>query len=230
MKWIDRILDILYPPTCVMCSAGDAWLCPACQRELYCYRRAGCPRCGERDRDHVCTGEWPFASVTVCGPYGDPAWRRMLTTYKYRSAACLDQALRQILKRFRDQYLDPWPWAQRNRIWIAAIPADARRKRQRGFDHAARLADLVQEVLLPWGERRDILGRARMTMTNAKLPSDDLRAANVSGSFRATGPITEPVLLVDDVLTSGATMAEAAKILLAAGAPEVHVFCWARGG
>ena len=113
---------------------------------------------------------------------------------------------------------------------ITAIPADARRKRERGFDHASVLADVVQEILVPWGERKDLLWRKRMTLTNAKLPPDATRSANVADSFQSFGKITVPVLLVDDVITTGATAAEAARILLAAGAPEVHVFAWARGG
>jgi competence protein ComFC len=66
-------------------------------------------------------------------------------------------------------------------------------------------------------------------MPNAALPTDETRQANVHGIFSVQQRISEPVLLVDDVLTTGATAEEAARALRLSGAPEVHVFVMATG-
>ncbi len=222
-------LDVLFPPTCIGCEGDGNWLCYACQSRMSLFHHAACARCGSLKHEHDCKGEWPLASVTVCGPYADPSWRRLLTSFKYRSARCLEKAFRDVLTSFRQQYQDPWPWANRETMLIGAVAADERRKRERGFDHGEWLADLVHEALIPWGTRTPLLTRVKAVPANASLTSDLHRLLNIRGAFAAIREIRQPVLLVDDVLTTGATAVESAKVLLAAGAPEVHLFTFATG-
>jgi predicted amidophosphoribosyltransferase len=209
-------LDIIFPPTCVSCEASGAWLCDGCFRRLGFYSRAR-------------EAKSPFAAVLACGAYSDPVLRKIVTTFKYRSARCLEPVWRRSLKKFRDQFLDPWPWAGLSSLTVTSVPADPDRTRRRGMDHAALLADLVKQELVPWADRQTLLVRSRPTLQNANLPTDLSRAANVSGAFTVTRPITTPVLLLDDVLTTGATSQEAARILRDAGAPQVFLLVMAEG-
>lgn len=210
-------LDILFPPTCAVCESDGAWFCDDCQRRIGL----------NLHRFHEPT--WPFASVIACGSYANPVLRQALTTFKYRSAACLAEDWKGWLKRFRGTFLDPWPWAGLSELIVTSIPGDARRIRRRNLDHATLLADVVRDVIVPWAERADLLERTRHIAPNANLPATELRRINVQQAFRAKTKIDKPVLLVDDVLTTGATAIEAAKTLLAAGATEVHLFALARG-
>jgi len=209
-------IDLIFPPTCVNCEAAGDWLCPACLSKinLHAHKREARP---------------PFETVLTCGNYADPGLRRLVTTFKYRSARCLTEAWRQILKKYRRQFLEPWPWAGLSSLVVTSIPADPDRARRRGMDHAAILADIIKEELVPWAGRQTLLVRSRPTLQNANLPTDLSRAANVSGAFNALQRVATPVLLVDDVLTTGATSEEAGRVLLAAGAPAVFLLVMAEG-
>jgi len=212
MSWI----DILFPPTCVSCEAAGDWLCEDCLRQVVLYAH---PR-------EMKTG---FRSLISCGAYADPVLRKMVTTFKYRSAKCLQSAWTRLLQRFRASFLDAWPWAGEEEMIVTSVPADPRRSRARGMDHAALIAQAVTDVLVPWASRERLLERVRMTPQNALLPADATRSINISGAFCATRSINSPVLLVDDVMTTGSTLEEAANILLAAGAPRVYGVVMAEG-
>ncbi|MFA6428958.1 MAG: hypothetical protein WCV84_00475 [Patescibacteria group bacterium] len=170
-----------------------------------------------------------MASVLACGAYADPVLRQLVTSFKYRSASCLVPVWTQVLMAFRASFLDPWPWAGLTELVVTSVPGDADRVRERGMDHAALLADAVRETLVPWARREVLLTRVRSSLRNASLPADVSRAQNVSGVFMALRPVTTSVLLVDDVLTTGATTKEAAQTLLAEGARAVYVVTMAEG-
>lgn len=167
--------------------------------------------------------------VLAIGSYSDPLLRTLVTRLKYEAASCLLPTVEDLLRRFRDGRLEPWPWAGADRLTIVSIPPDAGRLRERGFDHVSRFADLVWKRLVPWAERKEALIRVERRLPNADLPANAAREANVRGMFRALGNIQGPVLLVDDVMTTGATLNEAAKALKEAGASEVYYFVIAKG-
>jgi len=212
MSW----LDILFPPTCVSCEAPGSWVCSDCLGRIGFFH-------------HAVQAPPSVAACLACGSYADPVLRSAVTSFKYRSARCLTSAWEEILKRYRSAYADPWPWAGLDRLSIESVPADPKRARKRGMDHAALLADLVRDQLVPWADRSHVLAREKSIPQNANLPPDAARAANVRGAFSVTGTVDAPVLLVDDVMTTGATASEAARVLLDAGAPMVYLFVVARG-
>jgi predicted amidophosphoribosyltransferase len=225
------LLDVVYPPSCISCGRAGFWWCAGCRASVHVYHTSFCPTCGETKRDgHGCSGTFPFSSLIACGPYGAPALRRLITAFKYRSASCLEADLSTWLKDVRGQFLEPWPWANRNRFLVTSIPGDRNRVRERGRDHAWHIAQTARDVFIPWAETKPLLIRTRSIGPNAKLPTTLIRSANVKGAFQCTGPIHDPVLLVDDVFTTGATAQEAARTLIAAGAPEVHILVLAKGG
>ncbi|MSR85384.1 ComF family protein [Candidatus Uhrbacteria bacterium] len=210
------LLDILYPPTCVTCGEDGSWFCDACQRSVFSYHQA---------QESIS----PFSSIITTGSYANPKLRQMLTTFKYHSASCLQGSWEIWLKRFRDQYAEPWPWANLSELVVTSIPGDPRRLRERGMDHASLLADMVTRSLVPWAQRETLLQRVKHLRANATLPADATRQVNIRGAFSIIHPVHAPVLLIDDILTTGATAQEAARMLLAAGAPSVHLFTIAKG-
>ncbi len=227
---VDVCLDALFPPRCLHCHAPDGWLCATCLAQLFLYRHNRCPQCGGVLKgDHLCNGEWPFASLNVCAAYGDPLMRELVTAFKYRSARCLVPVWRQVLARYRDERMESWPWAGASTLIVTSVPGDRKRMRERGMDHAALLADAVRDTIVPWATRSSLLRRRRSVEPNAHLPTNAARQTNVHQLFEATAQIGDSVLLVDDVITTGATMQECVHVLLAAGAPRVHVLTLARG-
>ena len=134
--------------------------------------------------------------------------------------------------------LDPRPGAVLRRLILEALPLDAgaslvvpvplhpRRLRTRGFNPARELA---REVARASGGRLEarILLRVRDTPSQTGLQRR-ARRRNVAGAFRARELPDVPVLLVDDVVTTGATLASAARTLRRAGAGSVTGICVAR--
>jgi ComF family protein len=108
---------------------------------------------------------------------------------------------------------------------VTWVPLGRRRRRERGFDQAEALARAVAAET-GWPLRR-LLDRVVETTPQARRTGAERRSA-LEGAFRARTPPPPWVVLVDDVLTSGATTAECARVLRAAGAVEVGVLCAAR--
>jgi ComF family protein len=110
---------------------------------------------------------------------------------------------------------------------VVPVPLHRRRMAARGFNQAELLARVVAEALsLPL--RTDRLRRIRETRAQASLPGR-LRREGPLGAFRAEGDLSGArVLLVDDVLTTGTTASECARVLREAGAERVYVIVFAR--
>ncbi len=212
----DLLLEGIFPATCQGCQLPGKWLCDRCLQEL--------PLMPEDQPEPPNGAE----RTLTFGWYRNPVWRKLLTALKYQSAFCLEQSFVDIVKRVRRERKAPWPWAGEETMRVMAIPSDPQRIRVRGLDHTQFLARLIRQHLIPWAEPSVSLKRQRATQRHANLPPDQRRVMSVRGAFVCLEPITSPVLLVDDILTTGATLEEAIRILKASGCPRVYVVTFAR--
>jgi len=216
----------LLPAECLGCqrpltSGDEALACPLCRRRWRPMTPPWCPRCGQ-----------PVvapASCRIC-----PEWPRDFQPV--RSALVMDPSLRRLLHQFKYhgwRRLAP-AFAHPMLPLLAGMPAEAvlvpvplgrRRQRQRGYNQAAELASaLGRQAGVPvWPA---LLSRHRETGTQTRLGRAQ-RLANLAGAFRARAT-ERPVVLVDDVFTTGATLVSAARALLDAGAPAVGAVTLAR--
>src|SRR3989344_625325 len=133
-----------------------------------------------------------------------------------------------------ESYLRDWsasfPWAGETTIAIQPMPLAPGRERHRGFNQAAWIAERMRVAWNIPGNRSALLARRPSTFAQADLNHDGkLRKANISGTFVATRAVACPVLLVDDVVTTGSTAGEAAQILMQAGVPRVYLATLAVG-
>lgn len=213
------------PQTCALCRAdsGDALLCAACRAGLPRIV-AACPRCALPSAAALVCGAClakppPYAAAFAAWAYAFPA-DRLLQAFKYRGELALAEPLAHALCRALAAREAAFPDR------IVPIPLSAQRQRLRGFNHAREIARRVgREFGLPLA---DGLHRTRDTPPQAALRFAD-RAANVRGAFDADGDFTGlSVAIVDDVMTTGATLAAAAQALLAAGALRVEAWAVAR--
>ncbi len=203
------VLDLLAPPRCLACGrpAELPW-CPRCARQV---RRLdpGCVRCGaRREAGHPC---WP-ADAPIVGTVARFDYRGPVTAAvtgaKLRGAWAAWEPLADRLSAAvaeRPPEVDAVTW----------ITTPGARVRERGGDHAKVLAAAVAR-------------RLRMPLVrllDAQPTSDD------RDHYRARYPLPgSRVLLVDDVVTTGATAVRAAQVLREAGADEVHLAVLARAG
>lgn len=116
---------------------------------------------------------------------------------------------------------------------LVPVPLHRRRRRERGFNQAALLAHLTAGRL-GW-TCAELLQRVRATDQQARLTGDEARRRNLEGCCRAVRPAVDavpgPLVLIDDIVTSGATLGEAARALAAVGRPPVAALALGlRGG
>ncbi len=214
------LLDLLLPRRCVVCSVPGALLCRPCLAALPRPAAPLCDRCGAPvawpvRRCRECSGRrLAFVSARAAVEY-DADVRAVVSAWKERGVRGLASIAADLVVE-----AVPRPSAR----LIVFVPADGDRSLSRGHHPPLSLA---RELGARWElEVRAVLGRTRPLRPQRGLARAD-RRRNVRGAFRA-GPVHGRVVLVDDVYTTGATVAAAATALRAAGAASVEVVTFAR--
>lgn len=222
------LLDLVYPPHCLVCRAeGETYLCAACIEKIDIITPPFCRKCGGPTESYHCEEcrdrEYHFECSRSAGIFED-VLRDAIHALKYQNHIAIVEPLAEIMAQsFNDTGL-----AGRADI-IVPIPIHASRMIHRGFNQSEELArGFSKRVHLPMEPH--ILRKARKTKRQMELPFD-LRISNIQGSFKVTHAERirgKRVLLVDDVFTTGSTLDEAAKVLLAAGASVVNAYTLAK--
>lgn len=234
--------DLLYPPVCPIClnrlDNDDAVVCFRCRAHLVPQFEWQCPRCAASGFG---TGPLPERPCRLCPP-SQAAYSGVLnvTGYDDKVATCIHgfkyQARLELgrwMARMMVERLEPSLARLGGRVRvITPVPLHwIRRRILRGFNQslllARPLARVGQSTLDP-----HLLRRVRHTRRQARVPRER-RARNVRNAFQVRHPERvrdQGVLLVDDVVTSGETVGECARVLREAGAREVWVACFARAG
>jgi ComF family protein len=229
--------ELLLPSACAGCGGApgrDALLCPAC-RQLWPRIPAGhCTLCQQapaapgRERCPGCApARGPLAACVAAAPLAGPVLDAV-HRFKYPAAglAGLDPAPTALLRALVREAAARAPGPEPGRV--VPVPLHPRRLRSRGFNPAAELARALARgrgLVLD----ATALRRRRDTPSQTGLDRRG-RRRNVRGAFRARRGFAAPacVWLVDDVVTTGATLAEAARALRRAGARHVVGVCAAR--
>jgi len=166
----------------------------------------------------------PFEHSVTAVDYAYP-WDGLITRFKFHGALDLAPALAQCLAEAVPQGAAPPP------SLLLPVPLSEARLRERGYNQAWELARRLGRLLKCPAEARLLL-RVRDTPHQLAFPPEQ-RAGNVRAAFaveprRAAELLGRSVALVDDVMTTGATAAEAARMLLQAGAAQVQIWSVAR--
>lgn len=196
------LLDLVLPRDCAGCRAPGRTLCQACIAAL------GPPR---PHRPTPCPEGLP--PLVAAASY-DGAVRAALLAHKERGRLGLARPLGTALAAAVRE-LGPPP-----RVLLVPVPSSPAAVRERGQDHARRLARAAARGV-PGATARPLLMPGRALADQSGLSAAG-RAANLAGAMRVRRSVRGlPVVVVDDVVTTGATLAEAARALQVAGA-EVH--------
>ena len=214
-------LDLALPPSCAGCGREGAALCQACLPALDA--RAGLP--GGTPIGLPADIPAPLLQLEWCAPYAGPV-RAALHELKYAGEQRLAMPLGVAVAR-------RWAAVGVGAEVVVPVPVHADRERRRGYDQAALIATVAAERLRVPSMRA--LERGRATIAQFELGRDE-RASNVAGAFRLrTSDATAKaavagrwVLLVDDVVTTGATLAACGVALMKAGALAVSAIAVAR--
>src|SRR5262245_35713530 len=217
------LLDLLYPRECAACGVriGEPErlaFCAGCDGRLEWIAPPGCPRCGaaaSRDRCGECAGrEFLFAGATALGKY-EGRLRDFVLALKFRGSRYLADEFGRRLAAAVPRKVD----------LVVPVPMTRWKLLFRGYNAAALVAErMARHAGLPFSSRA--LRKIRRTKAQAGLEREE-RLTNPQGAYRASG-IRGVVLLVDDVLTTGATANACTEALRAGGATEVYVAVVAR--
>ncbi|MDQ6901368.1 MAG: ComF family protein [Candidatus Dormibacteraeota bacterium] len=221
------LLDWLLPPRCGGCGALGAWLCGGCRDRVRRLEEPLCPRCG-RELEHAGTSCGCRARLRCLrrlrsvAAYEGPL-ERAIHRFKYAGWQALAPALAGLLGEAVLREVGAGPETQ-----LLPVPLHPRRLRQRGYNQSELLVRELRRRL-ELSPRAGGLVRVRDTPPQVGL--DRLRRrSNVNDAFAWRGPplAGTAMLLVDDVVTTGATLESCAAALKACGAGQVTAVTLAR--
>jgi ComF family protein len=208
-------------PGCAASARPERLLCDACAEAIPRLAVPLCARCLARSRDPVGCTRHPGHSVWAAWVYDERA-ARVVHALKYEGRRRLARGLGAEIARALPTALVP--------DGVVAVPLHAARRRERGYNQAGLLADALAEAI-DAARLEGVIDRVRPTRPQARLDGRE-RRANVAGAFRVRrsgGLKGSTVLLVDDVMTTGATLEACLDALADAGALGVGaVLAWAQ--
>lgn len=208
MKIIKELLAVIFPEYCLGCGKKDITLCNPCASKL--------PR-----------GFSPDQKTLAILDYGDKRVKKALWLFKYRNKQSLSRVFAELIHNSLMEELSELKVMKNfTNPLLIPIPVSAKRFRERGYNQtellARELAKLLEssEVML----QTNILIKSRDTPSQAKTESKRERLSNLRDSFAVKNPNEirgRNIILLDDIVTTGATLAEARKTLKKAGAKQI---------
>lgn len=230
------LLDLVYPSPCLVCGQwperGEKSLCMSCLSQIPHNRPPFCPTCGKpyvgieaAPRCGACEGkDLPFERLWFAAPY-EGILREALHKLKYERKKPVAIPLSHLLISFAKEYLPGFSFD-----WILPVPLSSNREWERGFNQSELFATSLSKALaIPLSVRNLI--RLRDTRPQVDLPKAK-RFENIRGAFTVKHPspyVGKSLLLIDDVVTTGATLSECARALREAGVKSVSALTLASG-
>ena len=221
-----NLINFVFPPRCAACNSVGSLLCTECQNSILWMEEPLCSKCG-RDKVnshavcHACEKRpLPLQQIRAATLFEDPI-SKIIHHFKYNGQFGLAAPLAEVM-------LNAWPKWQTAVHLIMPIPLHPERKKSRGYNQAALLSEKFGKKLCKQVDQKS-LQRIRNTPSQVNLTAIE-RQKNMMQAFSYNGPdlTGKQILLVDDVCTTGATMASAAEVLIDAGATSVAGYCVAR--
>ena len=218
----------IFKQNCVLCAsciesniANNHAVCKPCLNDLPWHPNTNCPQCGLASSGMVCgscLNSPPDFDVTkAVFLYAYPI-DAMMQCYKYGNMLNLSDTFGEFLTE---------KVVLENIDIIIPMPMHPTRLKERGFNQALEIAKVLDKLLCKnLKEKLDYKSVERQTLTppQASLPLKE-RVKNIKGAFKVNGDFTvKRIAIVDDVMTTGASLNELAKTLKKAGA--AHIECW----
>ncbi|MFA6422714.1 MAG: ComF family protein [Candidatus Buchananbacteria bacterium] len=231
IKIREAVLNLFFPKRCIECQSYGSFLCDSCLGKLKVPANSECHNCRLSSQNgklcDQCAGKSFLDFLWIMGDYDDQIIKDIICKIKYEYIEELSYALDKLIKDFfvEVQYF-------KNSLFVP-VPLHRRRLLERGFNQAQLISERVSQII---GGVIDVnlLVRIKYNAPQAKLSAKE-RRANLAGFFKINTERSEfydkkrPIILVDDVYTTGTTMQECAKLLKNEGFESVGGIVIARG-
>jgi len=213
--------EYLFPCECLICDKElnqEEYLCSSCFDTIEYFKSFPCFICNRGTFDSgicpACSEKTKINNIFVATKYTDSVAGKVVEAVKYNFMETMVGTMSAILEKAIDDknYL-------LNALLIP-IPLHRKRFAERGFNQAEELARRLA-IKYNCDVDEKLIKRVKYTGQQAKLDRDG-RLVNLKDAFFCTGQPSEKVIIVDDVLTTGSTFVEAAKVLNANGAKEIY--------
>ncbi len=242
LHWLQTALDFVFPAECVFCHKflGDdrvVIFCKSCWSKIPFITEPVCPRCGRpyasetvlRNNPNFVCGECRTTQVffdrALATAYYKDMLKEAIHQFKFNQKAGLGKPLAQLMITHLPKEIDMQEYHA-----ILPVPLHKTRQKQRGYNQSAILAKYIsQDYQIPLMVNN--LVRIRNTGSQALLKGQKERQENVKNAFRVKFP--DPlhdnhIILIDDVLTTGATVNECSKMLKKTGVKSILVLTLSR--
>lgn len=222
---VEKVLELLWPTRCVSCDKPGYLICPQCVTSIRIADPSlSCLCCGAPFGRILCTEcertPWSVHPVRAVGTY-EPPLSSLIKVYKDQGEQRISYVIAQILAWYASL-----SGMSKDDFDVATyIPATREARRRRGFDHMELITQYFSHLS---GICAEQLILKHKTEDQRKLNKEE-RLRNVFGSFEITASVKgRRILLIDDVITTGATLKSAGYVLRQAGADSVEALCLAR--
>jgi ComF family protein len=225
-------LDALFPVSCLACNDYGQWLCEKCQKKL---------KLQEKTAAEYNLNCEPLTDIFIAGNYDrDKILSSAIKNFKYKGIRELSEALGRFLSFFWSGKLATFSLFDKEKCLelqnaiLVPIPLNYRRLQERGFNQSEMLAkylaqEFAYEIFFNLKRKND--NRHQVVLNNKR------RAKNIKGVFYIEKVRTKNkeklkqrnIIIIDDIVTSGATLREAARVLKNAGAEKVYALVLAKG-
>lgn len=209
--------DVLFPKVCINCRREGEFLCDGCKNLIRSRKFQLCYGCGFNNKDgrfcSRCREGWHLNRIIIAAYY-DAISQALIKAYKYRFCRSIDEILGKLLAGSKK-------FANSQNLVVSFVPLSRKRLLWRGFNQAELLAkNFSKSQKLPIS---NLLKRLRHNSFQS-YSSRVERFQNIKGAFeviKGSDILGKVIILVDDVVTTGATLNECARVLKNAGAREV---------
>lgn len=220
----ERVLNPLFPPRCVSCAEFGAFICASCVAQMTTADPPRCPVCWMPSRESRC-GRCRLRRTGVSGTRSvfiyEGVARDAIHALKFRGLSAIAPGMSSLMAKLLIEWGPPVQA-------IVPVPLAGRRRRLRGYDQSELLAREIAHLTGIPPARRALV-RRRSTAPQSRQAGEDARRRNVAGAFGPGGHMpVGGVLLIDDVVTTGATLDACARVLISEGGGPVFALTFAR--
>lgn len=225
----NSVWEFIYPKTCLVCGFIGTYLCPSCSNKLIYLDIPICIYCRKPSilglTHPQCQVKYGVDGVLSIFHYNPPL-KKIIKSIKYR---LVKESLHEVLFSIHPNAM--MPFHQLVKIYPSsvfnAVPLHPLRYKQRGFNQAEEISQFFSQFFtLPQAQS---LVRSLHTSPQAQLKQKSERVSNVKGAFQCNDALLKTYILIDDVITSGSTVKEAAQVLKQQGVKKVFAFSLAHG-